>query len=348
MYKEIGSSRFLSVGIGTAGFGGKFDSDYGDDDSCVHMIRSGVDAGLTFIDTAENYGGGHTEELVGRAIKGVRDKVFIATKVSPDHLKFYDVIGSCEGSLKRLEVDYIDLYQIHWPNPTVPLEETMDALYKLVHSGKIRYIGVSNFSTELVFKFKTHDTERRFVSCQDEYNLVNCSNSLLSEFDDLMHIAYSPFSFMNRILAGRDFLEMLSNKYDMSVYQVVLNYLVVHLGLMVIPKMSSEKHLVENISSMDFRLLDSEYQMMGSIPFGFRREIDTSLIDVDILGSTVFCPSVEELSLIYIFGDREIKPIKVVLCASGRYRVVEGRVRFLAWRLAIPSIPIPSIIVKEM
>jgi myo-inositol catabolism protein IolS len=103
------------------------------------------------VDTAEVYGGGHSEEIVAQALSDVRDRVTYATKVFANHLKNDQVIEACEGSLKRLKTDYIDLYQIHWPSGAfkseiVPIEETMSAFNKLKEQGKIRAIGVSNFS----------------------------------------------------------------------------------------------------------------------------------------------------------------------------------------------------------
>jgi myo-inositol catabolism protein IolS len=122
-----------------------------EDAKTLKAIRAAVDAGITTIDTAEVYGEGHSERIVGEALQDVRDRVVYATKVFANHLKYDQVIAACEQSLKNLRTDYIDLYQIHWPagsfgNALVPLEETMSALNELKKQGKIRSIGVSNFS----------------------------------------------------------------------------------------------------------------------------------------------------------------------------------------------------------
>src|SRR5919106_4216617 len=109
----------------------------------VEPLRHGLALGASLIDTAEIYG---TEEIVGRAIQDRREQVFLATKVSGSHLRHDDVLRAAEASLQRLHIDVIDLYQIHWPNQSVPLKETMRAMESLVDSGHIRYIGVSNFS----------------------------------------------------------------------------------------------------------------------------------------------------------------------------------------------------------
>ena len=122
-----------------------------EDAETIKAIRAAFDAGITTVDTAEVYGNGHSEQVVAQALSDVRDQVTYASKVFANHLKYDQVIEACEGSLKNLKTDYIDLYQIHWPSGAfnsnvVPVEETMSALNKLKEQGKIRAIGVSNFS----------------------------------------------------------------------------------------------------------------------------------------------------------------------------------------------------------
>ena len=121
------------------------------DSETSKALRTAVEAGITTIDTAEYYGHGHSERLIGEALADVRDQVVYATKVFPNHLKYDQVMEACHSSLKNLRTDYLDLYQIHWPagswgTEDVPIEETMGALNNLKEQGKIRAIGVSNFS----------------------------------------------------------------------------------------------------------------------------------------------------------------------------------------------------------
>lgn len=125
------------------------------DDGSIAALRAAYDAGVNFFDTAEVYGGGHSEEIVAEAIKGVRDKVLIATKLGAWSMEKDKVAPALEESLKRLQTDYVDLYQIHWPSgswgsPVVPLEETMGELLKLQAQGKFRALGVSNFDSDLI------------------------------------------------------------------------------------------------------------------------------------------------------------------------------------------------------
>lgn len=139
------------------------------DEHNIKLLHTAFDHGVTTFDTAESYGGGHSEEVVGRAFHGMRGKVVLCTKVSREHLHKADVIAACEGSLKRLGTDYIDLYYIHWPNAEIAIEETMEAFTLLKRQGKIRAIGVSNFNRaqmEAVCRCAQLD------GLQPEYNLL--------------------------------------------------------------------------------------------------------------------------------------------------------------------------------
>ncbi|MDY7012725.1 MAG: aldo/keto reductase [Cyanobacteriota bacterium] len=122
-----------------------------EDEETIKGIRAGFEAGITTVDTAEVYGEGHSEQIVAKALGDVRDRAVYASKVFANHLKYDLVLEACDRSLKNLNTDYIDLYQIHWPSGSwksevVPIEETMRALNQLKEQGKIRAIGVSNFS----------------------------------------------------------------------------------------------------------------------------------------------------------------------------------------------------------
>ncbi|MGK7902981.1 MAG: aldo/keto reductase [Hormoscilla sp.] len=124
-----------------------------EDRDTIQAIRAGLEAGITTVDTAEVYGNGHSEQIVAKALSDVRDRAVYASKVFANHLKYDQVIEACDRSLKNLNTDYIDLYQIHWPSGSfnskvVPIFETMNAMNRLKEQGKIRAIGVSNFNRE--------------------------------------------------------------------------------------------------------------------------------------------------------------------------------------------------------
>jgi aryl-alcohol dehydrogenase-like predicted oxidoreductase len=144
-----------------------------DDNESIRAIKAAYDSGITTFDTAEVYGNGHSEKIVGNTLRDIRDKVVIATKVFSNHLKYEQVINACHRSLKNLKTDYIDLYQIHWPpgsfgSEKVSLEETMRAMADLKAQGKIRSIGVSNFSRTLIEEAVKYG---RIDSLQPPYSL---------------------------------------------------------------------------------------------------------------------------------------------------------------------------------
>jgi myo-inositol catabolism protein IolS len=116
-----------------------------DDAESVRTVHAALDAGISFFDTAESYGDGHAEEVLGRALEGLRGRAIIATKVSEVHLRRADLLRACEASLRRLRTDCVDVYQVHWPNRSVPFGEVVAALEGLKATGKVRAWGVSNF-----------------------------------------------------------------------------------------------------------------------------------------------------------------------------------------------------------
>ncbi|MEM3898074.1 MAG: aldo/keto reductase, partial [Nitrososphaerota archaeon] len=133
-YRVLGRTgeKIAAIGLGTWMIGGGTSPDYSRDRDAIEVIRYAIELGITHIDTAEMYGGGHAEELVGEAIRVFkRDEVFIASKVWHTNLRYDDVLRACERSLKRLQTSHIDLYYIHWPSDVIPLSETMRAMERL-------------------------------------------------------------------------------------------------------------------------------------------------------------------------------------------------------------------------
>lgn len=144
--------------------------DVRDESHNIALLHTALDNGITTFDTAESYGAGRSEEIVGKALKGVRKNCILATKVAKTHLRANDIQAALEGSLRRLQTDYIDLYYIHWPNPDIPLEETMTKLAELRKSGVIRSIGVSNFSAAQLREALQYAPIDAY---QPEYNLLS-------------------------------------------------------------------------------------------------------------------------------------------------------------------------------
>src|SRR6059036_3095019 len=186
------------VGLGTWGIGGEMGPDSSRDEAGIEALRLGLDLEMKFIDTAEMYGAGHSEEVVARALEGRRDRVFVASKVSPRHFAYNNVLEAAKRSLKRLGLKQMDLYQLHWPNPRIPISETMKAMEKLVRDGLVRYVGVSNFSVEQMREAQESMSRERIVSNQVEYSLVERSveEDILPycRKEKILVIAYSPLA----------------------------------------------------------------------------------------------------------------------------------------------------------
>ncbi len=146
-YTKLGNSDIdvSVVALGCWPFAGGSVWGYQDDNESIATAHAALDAGINFFDTAEGYENGQSERVLGRALVDRRERAVVASKVSPNHLTAEGVVQACEESLRNLQTDYIDLYQIHWPNHDLPLAEAVDALEKLKQQGKIRAIGVSNF-----------------------------------------------------------------------------------------------------------------------------------------------------------------------------------------------------------
>jgi len=170
---KISETLHLPVlGLGTWEMGGRHTADTSEDKKWIDAIVFAIDKGIQHIDTAAIYGGGHTERLVGKAIRQVaRNDVFITTKVSGDHLQFSEVLKSALDSRRRLGVDQIDMLLLHWPNPRIPLSQTMSAVNKLLEDGVIRYFGLSNFPVELIREAMLF-TDAQIVTNQVEYNIL--------------------------------------------------------------------------------------------------------------------------------------------------------------------------------
>jgi len=260
------------IGMGTWKLGGLYTPDYGHDQEAVKSLQAGIELGLTLIDTAEMYSAGHCEELVAKAVKGLREKVFIATKVLPEHLSYEEVLRAAERSLKRLETDYIDLYQIHAPNPDIAIVETMRAMEYLADQGKIRFIGVSNFSVELLRQAQECLSKYQIVSNQVEYNLLNrrIEKHLLPfvEREHITVIAYSPFAtgyLLRYSGGGKKVLEYLVRKYNKTFAQICLNWLISKKPVIAIPKAIDIKHLRENAGAAGWRMKPEDYETIDKV-----------------------------------------------------------------------------------
>jgi diketogulonate reductase-like aldo/keto reductase len=258
-FRELGTTGFLipSVGLGTWRYQGG-----------VEPLRAGLALGATFIDTAEAYG---TEEVVGEAIQGRRRDVFLASKVSPRHFRYADVLTAASASLKRLKTDYLDLYQLHWPNYTVPLEETMRAMETLLDRGMVRFVGVSNFMLADLQKAQKALRRHPIVSNQVRYNLIDRSieGDLLKycQASGITVIAHSPLASSFPALRSNDPDDVLgktAKKNFRSAAAIALNWCLSQPGVVPIPKANSLAHVEENCAASDFQLSEQELQALST------------------------------------------------------------------------------------
>lgn len=177
-YRKLGNSdlKISAVGLGTWAYG---NDTFGkvEDQQSIKAIRAAVDSGINLIDTAPAYGDGHAEKVVGKAIQGIRDKVVVATKCGthrdgPKYIRDLSpqiIRTEIENSLKRLDIEQIDLYQIHWPDPDTPLEDSVEELLKLKQEGKFKYLAVCNFGVELMQEISEMAD---IISLQPQYSLL--------------------------------------------------------------------------------------------------------------------------------------------------------------------------------
>ncbi|MFO1393231.1 MAG: aldo/keto reductase [Steroidobacteraceae bacterium] len=272
-HKTLGRTTVAisEVGLGTWGFHGGAD-----------VLRAGLDAGALFVDTAESYG---TESVVAEAIRPLRDKVFLATKVSRSNLRPAALRNALDGSLSRLGTDYVDLYQIHEPNPDVPLADTLGTMEDLVDEGKIRFVGLSNFGREQLIEAQATMRRHPIVSNQVRYNLADrtIETNLLGycQSQGITVIAYSPLGReLQRILDcdPTGVLPRIKSETGKTVPQIALNWCLCHDNVVVIPRGNSTEHVVENCGSSGWRLAATQIEALNhAIRFKRRGRMEQAL-----------------------------------------------------------------------
>ena len=279
--------------LGTEGIG------ITDPEECRKLVNHALDCGINFLDTAEGYGDGLSEKVIGEVLKerGNREDVVIATKVNPLHLGFDEVLKACYASLRRLQTDRIDLYQVHAPFPTVPISETMIALRTLLDDGSIRYAGISNFQVSLTEVAVNSLDGHEVISNQIEYSLLSrgIEKSILTHarWRNMSIIAYSPLA--KGLLSGKygpdhkfqpedkrsklpltsnnqnravikpllDIMEEVGRKHDAGIPEIALNWLLKHDDVIPIPGAKSIEQLDSNVHSTTFRLSQEDWERIS-------------------------------------------------------------------------------------
>ena len=259
------SIQVNAIGQGTWRMGEK----YSEKQNEIKALRTGIDLGMTLIDTAEMYGDGGAEEITGEAVKGIRDKIFLVSKVYPQNAGKRSAVLACENSLKRLGTDYLDLYLLHWRG-SIPLSETVEVMEHLIKDGKIKRWGVSNFDIE--------DMEELF----EVPNGSNCAvNQVLyhlgsrgTEYDllpwcrekNIPVMAYCPIaqggSLRRELLENRVVKKIAENR-GISCVQVLLAWTVRENNIISIPKAVREKHIIENAETAGIYLSKKETEELN-------------------------------------------------------------------------------------
>ena len=297
-YRELGNTgiKVSVIGLGTWQWGSRewgWNKHYGEKDVQAGF-QKGLELGINFVDTAEVYGRGRSEEILGRTLRGFRDEVVIATKVWPWNLSYTRLLRSADRSLGRLGVDVIDLYQIHWPNHLVPIRSTMRAMKKLMEIGKVRSIGVSNFNLKVMKAAQEALEPIKLASNQMKYNLLDrgIERELLPAALDskITIIAYSPLAkgvltgkyttgskpgsfvqrasprFSQRNLAKfaemRKLLKEIGNVHGKTPAQVALNWLIRKENVIAIPGAKRPVDVEDNAGATGWRLTQTEIASM--------------------------------------------------------------------------------------
>ncbi len=227
-------------------------------------IARGIELGMVHLDTAEMYGAGRVEELLGETIRGLdRERLFIVTKVLPGNASYSGTLAAADRSLARLGCDYVDLYLLHWPG-SHPLEETMRALERLVEQGKTRFIGVSNFDAGEMLEAASYLRSVPLACNQVLYHLCErgIEHALVERARErgIAIVAYTPFG-RGRFLrsdSGRRALEAVARKHDSTLQQVALAFLTRDPGLFAIPKAARVEHVEENAAAGELELDPSD------------------------------------------------------------------------------------------
>jgi diketogulonate reductase-like aldo/keto reductase len=264
-FETVQDLRIPKIGLGTWTIGGESSADPARDAPSLKALRSALELGYTHFDTAEGYAAGHAEELLGQAVHAsglARPALFITSKVSPEHLGYADVLRSCENSLRRLGMDYLDLYLIHWPSRSIDLEETFRALNKLVADGKVRYLGVSNFNLKLLEKAVAL-SKTRLLTNQVSYSLPDrtcVENGVLAycQANEILLTAYSPVK--RRFIRGNKALQELARRRAVTPQQIALAWLVNQPGVITIPVSFDRQHQADNLAAADILLTDAELE----------------------------------------------------------------------------------------
>ena len=266
-YETLPNLTLPKIGFGTWKIGGRSSADRSMDARSLAALRYALEIGYTHIDTAEMYASGHSEELVGQAVRSSgmkREDLFITSKVLGSHLKYDEVLRACENSLRNLKMETIDLYLIHWLQAGMKLEDTFRALNKLVHDGKVKHLGVSNFNVKLLQQSQAL-SETPIITNQVPYSVSDHSyirNGVLEycQQSDIILTAYSPVDEGN--LRSNRTLDAIAKAHNVTIFQVALAWVIAQPRVITIPMSFDPQHIKENFEAADLELTQSEIEQI--------------------------------------------------------------------------------------
>ncbi len=273
-YETINNINIPKIGFGSARLGGRFVggilADRNHDEFFLSALRSALNLGYTHFDTAELYGGGHAEELIGRAVHesgAKREKIFVTTKIWPTNLSYKNVLRSCENSLRRLQMEYIDAYLIHWPNPLVPMRETFRALNQLVKEGKVRHVGASNFDVKRIKEAQALSETPLFAN-QVPYSLTRRSHAKdgtleYCQQNNMLITGYTPINHGH--IAVEQTMQSIADAHHATPHQIALAWLVNQPRVIAIPMSFNPNHQKENLDAADIELTPAEMNQLNQL-----------------------------------------------------------------------------------
>ncbi len=269
-YDSLPHLALPKIGFGTWKIGGGSFADSSKDSVSMTALHTALEIGYTHFDTAEMYANGHSEELLGRAVRESqvrREAFFITTKVTPSHLRYDDVLKACDASLRRLQMEYIDLYLIHWPSAGVKYEDTFRALNKLALDGKIKHIGVSNFDVDLLKKSQSL-SETPIATNQVPFSLTDRSyvkNGVLAycQQNDISLTAYEPLN--QGKLKSNKVLEAIAKAHNATPFQIALAWVISQPRVITIPMSANPQHIRENFKAAEIELTSTEIEQLTAV-----------------------------------------------------------------------------------
>ena len=236
----------------------------------IEALRAGIKLGMTHIDTAEMYTG--AEEVIAEAIRGIREKIFLISKVLPSNASYKNTLRACDASLKRLRTDYLDVYLVHWWSGSHPIADTMRAMEELVAGGKIRFIGVSNFDVSQLKQAQKALTREKIVCNQVLYHLrsraVESQVLPYCESQNIAVVGYSPFGqgdFPSASSKQGKALQTIADRHGKTPRQVALNFLTRRSSLFTIPKAGKADHVRENAGGSGWDLTQDDLKLIDSV-----------------------------------------------------------------------------------